>query len=68
MDAHPAPAVDDDEIIGYEITDNGWTAMTAARERAFIQEGIDSIESGDVIPDEQVMADLRQRRESRAKR
>lgn len=46
-------------VVGYEMTAAGWKPMDAAREAAFLQEGIDSLENEGGIPHEQVMAQLR---------
>jgi hypothetical protein len=53
------PGEEPEWVVGYEMTAAGWKPMDAAREAAFLQEGIDSIENEGGIPHEQAMAQLR---------
>ena len=53
----PPPPHGDDDFIDEPITDADWAAMSD-EERAFIQEGLDAADRGDLVPHEEVMAFL----------
>lgn len=50
-----------DWVVGYEHVDGGLKAMNETRYQAFIQEGLDDLAAGRVVPHEEVMRMLRQR-------
>jgi hypothetical protein len=67
MNVRPALPLSDDVWIDEPITDAEWDAMTPA-ERAFIKEGTDAIDRGEVVSDaemqiffEKLLADLARR-------
>ncbi len=61
--ADPALEAPDPDIVGYEITRDGWQPMDAVRNAAFIQEGIDSIERGDYLTQEEMAVEFKRMRE-----
>lgn len=68
MDARRAPDLDrspplaDSDFVDEPITDADWAAMSDA-ERAFIQEGLDAADRGDLMPHDEVMTYLHRLRD-----
>ncbi len=49
------------KVIGYEHTDDGLKPMDRERFVAFVQEGIDDLNAGRVVPHEEVMRMIREK-------